>query len=157
MLEDAATVIESILQKAKPSYGDVVVARVDADSQDVVGTHIIEQKVPFPTEWSVPGIDSSVSEAFCEAAHELAPPHVWSKTRGGGLTAVFITVVCREGRAIDSRDEWTCIRDWRYSNHLRDGFDGDVYVVTPHGWAGLMDRRAGHHPRLVQQPRLRAV
>ncbi|WP_446663703.1 hypothetical protein [Flexivirga sp. B27] len=39
-------------------------------------------------------------------------------------------------------------RAWLYSNHFRGTFDGDVYIVTPHGWAGSMDHRAGYEPHL---------
>ena len=33
---------------------------------------------------------------------------------------------------------------WRRSNHLRGAFNGDVYAVTPHGWGGYLDHRAGY-------------
>ena len=37
---------------------------------------------------------------------------------------------------------------WRYANHFRAALDGDVYTVTPHGWGGYLDYRAGYEPRL---------
>jgi len=157
ILDDPATVIQSVLSKARAKSGDVIVARVDVDSQAVVGVHRLRRKVPFPKAWSTSDGLPQLSDALRSAAEALAPERVWTEKRGG-YTSVFITVICRQGRAIDSRDEWLCLRDWRYSNHFRDGFDSDVYVVTPHGWAGVMDRRAGHAPHIGGEERqLRAV
>jgi len=157
VLDDPATVIESVLTRARADSGDVIVARVDIDSQTVTGIHRIRRKVPFPKTWSTSDGRARLSDSFRAAAEALAPPHAWSKVRGG-YTAVFVTIVCREGRVIDSRNEWLCLRDWRYANHFRDGFDGDVYVVTPHGWTGVMDQRAGHEPCVGGEERhLRAV
>jgi hypothetical protein len=157
VVDDPATVIGSALTKARAAMGDVIVARVDVKSQAVVGVHRLERRTPFPRAWSTSDGRPRLSDAFRTAAEALAPAHRWTDQRGG-YTAVFITVVCRDGRAIDSRDEWLCLRDWRYANHFRDGFEGDVYVVTPHGWAGVVDRRAGHEPRIAgMERRLRAV
>ena len=157
VLDDPATVLQSVLNKAQADSGDVVVARVDVESQEVVGVHRLPRTAPFPETWSTSGGPPHLSDALRSAAEALAPERVWNEKRGG-YTSVFITVLCRQGRAIDSRDEWLCLRDWRHANHFRDGFDGDVYVVTPHGWAGVMDHRAGHVPHINGEERqLRAV
>ncbi len=37
---------------------------------------------------------------------------------------------------------------WRYSNHLTAAFDGDVFVVTPTGWANLLGDWGGTSPAL---------
>ncbi|GAB3497584.1 hypothetical protein GCM10027572_30490 [Flexivirga lutea] len=57
-------------------------------------------------------------------------------------------VVCRDGYVIAGRREFNRLCAWLYSNHFRGTFDGDVYVVTQHGWAGSMDHRAGYEPCL---------
>jgi hypothetical protein len=46
---------------------------------------------------------------------------------------LLITVVCRQGRVIDTITEHRWLHAWRYSNHLTRAVDGDVYVVTPYG------------------------
>ncbi len=64
------------------------------------------------------------------------------------MTHVLVTVVCRNGRVIFTRREEFWFRAWRYANHFRGAFDGDIYVVTPHGWGGMIDRRGGYEPAL---------
>lgn len=73
-------------------------------------------------------------------------------TDDGGISHTLVTVVCRDGYVIAGRREFDWLRAWLYSNHFRGTFDGDVYVVTPHGWAGSMDHRAGHEPCLPSSP-----
>lgn len=38
---------------------------------------------------------------------------------------------------------------WRYSNHLTAAFHGDVFVVTPTGWANLLGDWGGTSPALT--------
>ena len=67
-------------------------------------------------------------------------------------THVLVTVVCRSGRVVPGPEELFWLRAWRYSNHLANAFDGDVYLVTEHGWTGCMDRRAGFTLGLHRRP-----
>ena len=73
-------------------------------------------------------------------------PH--SGREGHGITHVLVTVVCRQGRVTGTEHEGAWLMAWRCSNHLRGAFQGDVYVVTPHGWGGYLDHRAGYEPCL---------
>lgn len=50
--------------------------------------------------------------------------------------------------ALAGRREFDWLRAWRYSNHMLGALHGDVYVVTPHGWTGTIDQRAGVDPCL---------
>lgn len=59
---------------------------------------------------------------------------------------VMVTCVCREGRVIDTRQEWFWMQAWRYANHFSDAMDTEVYAVTPYGWTGILDTRAGLTP-----------
>lgn len=166
-IQDPETVLAQALQRSRARLGDVVVARVDVDSQQVVGTKTLQ----VPDAWSADldatddeerrwRASSRLSELARSTAEELAPQRQWRQDGRGGYTGVFITIVCREGRVIDTAAEWRWINGWRYSNHFCDGFNGDVYVVTPHGWTGVMDHRAGRDPSLgaePAQPHLRAV
>lgn len=79
-------------------------------------------------------------------AEQMVPERWATSSEGHGMTHVLITIVCREGRVVFTHHEHTWLKAWRYANHFRGAFDGDVYVVTPHGWAGVLDQRAGFEP-----------
>lgn len=82
-------------------------------------------------------------ELMCTAAVKLAGD------RGSGAPRYTpMIVICREGRVIDTEDDWFWFYAWRYSNHFADLFVGDHYVLTQHGWTGLLDDRADFEPRL---------
>jgi hypothetical protein len=68
---------------------------------------------------------------------------------------LLVTVVCRSGRVVPTAPDYFWLWAWRYSNHLSNAYDGDVYLVTEHGWTGCMDERAGFEPALRQRPTLR--
>ena len=40
---------------------------------------------------------------------------------------VLVTIACREGRVVLTDHEHTWLRAWRYANHFRAAFDGDVF------------------------------
>lgn len=61
---------------------------------------------------------------------------------------MFVTVVCRRGRVIPSAQDYFWLTAWRYNNHCSNAFDGDIYLLTEHGWTGCVDRRAGFAPHL---------
>jgi hypothetical protein len=161
-LEEPEDVLAQTLKRARPAEGDVVVARVDVEAQNVTGTRVLA----VPTAPKVIGRwddetrwrrQSRLSDVVREAAEKLAPAREWSDNGRGGFTGVFITLVCRQGRVVDTKAEWQWLTAWRYSNHFRDGFDGDVYVVTPHGWTGIMDERRGVEPVLPGSSPLRLL
>ncbi len=166
-LATPSEVLRAALAGARAGVGDVVVARVALDTQRVTGTRTLQIPPPSPCpEQGRARLQHQVdrrlglSELVRTAATQLAPEHVWRPDGRGGVTGVFITLVCREGRVVDTLAEWQWLPAWRYANHFRDGFDGDVYVVTPHGWTGVMDRRCGEEPALhgeSDRPALRAV
>ena len=165
-LDDPGNVLAVVMSASAARIGDVVVARVSTGGQ-VTGTRKLtvlrEPAGPRDTTQDRGTRElyrSDLSTIVREAAEALAPPHVWQKDGRGGLTGVFITVVFRDGRVIDTDTEWRWMSAWRYANHFRDGFDGDVYVVTPFGWTGVMDQRAGPEPavsRRTGEGALRAV
>lgn len=155
VLEEPADVLAHVLRHSRVTEGDVVVARVDVDSQKVTGTRTLDvPKEPATARSGHRGVErrarhqSRLSDIVRSAAEQLAPFRQWTDNGRGGMSAVFITVVCRQGHVVDTQQEWQWLNAWRYSNHFRDGFDGDVYVVTPHGWTGVMDQRCGLEPAL---------
>ena len=147
--------LKEVIRTSRARLGDVVVARVSHAGQ-VTGTRTLvvpadplRHRDPWADERSRGLHRLDLSKVVRTAAADLAPSHVWRADGRGGLTGVFVTVVFRDGRVIDTDAEWRWVYAWRYANHFRDGFDGDVYVVTPHGWTGIMDRRAGLEPAVA--------
>jgi hypothetical protein len=123
----------------------VIVAAVELDTQRVTDVRVAATGTP-PEEYPC-GSD------LVRALAEDMIPERWAAGRERPrMTHVLVTVVCREGRVVFTSRENAWHRAWRYSNHLRAAFQGDVYVVTPHGWGGSVDERAGLEPRL--SPRL---
>ncbi len=61
---------------------------------------------------------------------------------------LVVTVLVRPGLTILGRNESQWLRAWRYSNHLRGAFDGDIVLVTEHGWVHWPSDWGGHEPRM---------
>lgn len=146
-LDDPAATLRQIGQMCRFRPGRSVVAAVRLGDQTVTGAKIATdsgERLPFQPE---------ASELARRLAHELVPERGSVTTDHGGMSHVLITVVCRDGYVLPGRQEFDWMLAWRYSNHLAGAFYGDVYVVTPHGWTGSADRRAGREPCLeTQQP-----
>ncbi|GAA4402849.1 hypothetical protein GCM10023168_13760 [Fodinibacter luteus] len=81
-------------------------------------------------------------------AQALVGDRPWGEGRWMPPQFVLVTVVCRSGRVVPGPEELFWLSAWRYSNHLANAFDGDVYLVTEHGWTGTIDQRAGFSPAL---------
>lgn len=121
----------------------VIVAAVELSTQQVTGARTaLVGELPERLR------DSDVAR---EVAAELVPGRWADGPEGHGMTHVLVTVVCRSGRPVFTAREDSWFRAWRYANHFRGAFDGDIYVATPHGWAGCMDHRAGYEPRLAAE------
>jgi hypothetical protein len=81
-------------------------------------------------------------------ARSTAGERPWVGPGWQPLEFVFVTIVCREGRVVPTAQDYFWLLAWRYSNHISNAYDGDVYLVTEHGWTGCIDQRAGFEPRL---------
>ncbi len=88
------------------------------------------------------------SELLRRHARSVAGDRPWEGSGWRRPQFLFVTVVCRRGRVIPSAQDYFWLTAWRYSNHCSNAFDGDVYLVTEHGWTGCLDRRAGFAPHL---------
>lgn len=104
----------------------------------VTGAVEIHPPGPKPAEDEARQRVSSVAE-------ELAGPRM-----AGAPTQVFVTAVCRRGMVVDTSNEWFWFHAWWYANHVADAFLGEIYVVTEHGWTGILDRRAGYQPAVQE-------
>ena len=139
-LENAEQTLRDIAAICPFMDGHVIVAAVELATQRVTGARVAVVGEP-PAQ-------HDASELLRGLAEQLVPERWASGHDGHGITHVLVTVVSRQGRVTRTESETTWLTAWRYSNHLRGAFQGDVYVVTPHGWGGYLDDRAGYEPRL---------
>jgi hypothetical protein len=151
-VRDPAAIIGEALRRRAPKSGDVLVAFVQSGDHpdealvDVVRVH--RGELPRHREAS----DVLKTRAEAMAGERPGVDGRWMPPRH-----VFVTVVCRSGRVVPGPDELFWLLAWRYSNHLAAAYNGDVYLVTGHGWTGCADKRAGFTPALHSRPRHLAV
>lgn len=60
-----------------------------------------------------------------------------------------VTIVVRDGLCVLGLNEGQWHRAWRYSNHLRNAFDGGLILVTQHGWVDVLTDTAGLSPAMA--------
>ncbi len=153
--------LEEILRRSRAVIGDVVIARVDIDTQDVTGVRRLAGAVGPPDCASAPDLPRylELSGRCREIARALGSDRAFVGSGWAIPTAVLVTLVCRQGRVVVTAREVEWLKAWRYANHVTDAFDGAVYAVTPHGWMAVGDPGFGVQPRLgdVPQPRLCVV
>lgn len=151
-LAHPARTLAEVVRRTAPRPGDVVLAllrcRAGGARELLDAAHLVRRgERPDPLE----------------AAHLLAE-HT-ARTAGtaplvagtdGPVRQVFVTVVCREGRVVPGPAETLWKLAWLRAGHVSAAMGGDIYVVTPHGWTGCLDTRAGHRPALPA-PTLTAV
>ena len=131
-----------------PTPGDVLVALLPTgDSPDQALLDVIRVH-----QGDLPGRHEA-SELLRRHAQDLVGVRPWADGGWRPPRHVLVTVVCRSGRVVPGPDELFWLTAWRYANHLGDAFDGDVYLVTEHGWTGSIDRRAGFAPSLAPPSR----
>ena len=147
-IDNPQTVLRRIDKLSPLVAGRVVIACVKLDTQEVEAVECVMEPVEPQECWD----QYEMSQRLCTIAESLAPERTLTLKGWSTITHVLVTVVCREGRVIPTNAEYRWLSAWRYSNHLTSAFNGDVYVVTPHGWTGAIDWRAGRDPQL--RPRL---
>lgn len=146
-LTDPQTTLTEILDSTQAQVGDVIVACVDLETQAVTGTRRLRLPAPAPRTHSI-DVDAAVdrlSHTLCALAQDLAgePEH-----GQGRSVRTLVTLICREGRVVATASDYDWYYAWRYSNHFSAAYDGDIYIVTPHGWIALGERPCGLEPRL---------
>lgn len=155
-LTDPAETLRQINAICPFRAGQAIVAAVQLSDQAVTGARVaIQERLSADDD-----LDREFDlhrELAREIAQELVPDR-WSVIKDrAGMSHVLVTVVCREGRVIPTLHEHEWMRAWHYANQFQGAYDGDVYVVTPHGWTGVLDRRAGYQPCLSDRPQLRLL
>ena len=146
---DPERTLTEILASVKPTSGDVLVAMLRAaEHQELVDATRIHTGPPLDLD--------EARERLRRHARLMAADRPWEGPGWRVPEFLFITVVCRGGRVVPTASDYFWLTAWRYSNHLSNAFDGDVYLVTEHGWTGCIDTRAGFTPQLresVSAPR----
>lgn len=140
--EPAAIIIEA-LRRTRPRTGDVLVAMLDRGDCD-------EQKVQEVLRVNRGALPQrfDASDQLREHALHLAGRREWLEPGRAPYQGVLVTIACRTGRVVPGPNELFWLMAWRYSNHNTGAYDGDVYLVTDHGWTGCHDHRAGFEPSL---------
>ena len=149
-VREPAPVIAEAVTRCRAVAGDVLMVllpRADADDgeQEVADALRIHHGT-LPDRWAA-------SDLWGEHALRLVDERPWDGSGWRPPQFVLVTIVCRQGRVVPGPDELFWMMARRYSNHLGDAFDGDVYLVTEHGWTGCHDERAGFTPFLGSGPR----
>ncbi len=151
-VREPATIIGEALRRRRPRAGDVLVALVQSGDEpdqalvDVKRVHRGERPGRF-----------EASDLLRAQAEAMVGKRPFVDGRWAPPRHVLVTVVCRSGRVVPGPEELFWLLAWRYSNHLTAAFNGDVYLVTEHGWTGCADKRAGFTPALKPRPRHLAV
>jgi hypothetical protein len=147
-LENPADILMQVNAVCRFKLGRTIVAAVRLSDQTVTGAEVI-------TERRLPQKHLSGSDLAREMAERLVPER-WAIVKDrSGMSHVLITVVCRPGFVVPTAQEFDWLSAWRYSNHFRGAYDGDVFIMTPNGWSGTLDHRAGFEPCLRGDRHLR--
>ncbi len=131
---------------------DEVVQRT-AITPDSVTLVVVDQPATHQRILAVRRLDlTAAQDDWYELSHRLhdemqtlpIPP------RRQDQRTIVVTIIGRPGFNVWTSIEGTWATAWRYSNHLTDAFDGDIVVVTEHGWAALLNELGATEPRLAK-------
>lgn len=149
-LEDRQRVLADILQSVNPRPGLTFIAYVAHPDLRVSGVRAIRTPELFIDHDSCfPHEDlEHLGELLGAIARDLDPRSSWGVPRPDE-SGDLVTVVCREGAADLSPTETLLHLAWGRSHHAAPSLRGDVYAVTPEGWAGLASDWRGTYPALA--------
>lgn len=135
---DPARLVEEVAERVPLSPGAVYVVLVahPSTAQRVVEVRRLESPAMIDDYWDA-------RAELCELMRQLPIPEHPPPPRHAALT-----VVVRPGLCVFGPNEGRWMSAWRYSNHLTNAFDGDLILVTEHGWTDLMTEFAGHSPAM---------
>jgi len=139
-VRDPGRLLDEIVERHDLHAGLVVVGLVEDPprQQQLLGSTVAWDGLSPPDRDECRElIRSAVNRLPIQADWTLPPRHA------------FTTVVCRSGRAIIGPAEAVWLYGWRYANHLQPVFQGDLLLVTDHGWCSFDDDSGGSTPRLA--------
>ena len=154
---DRARVLGEILRRypvAPVRPGTTLIAHLDRATQAVLGVRSIRTPTPVldANDCFQEAQFLRLSEELRAVAQDLVPRQIWDRRRKGPPKSELITVVCREGEPVITPTELIYHWGWRYSNHFADAFNGEVFVLTPQGWAELYTKWTSTQPALLVLP-----
>lgn len=148
--------LSDVVARASPAAGDVIVVTMAAHAGGAT------QVVDITTVHTAAAAIERFAASDLLRHHTVAvvpdhPPAGSVRADGGrrprpARDYVVVTVVCRTGRVVPGAAEVFWAKAWRYANHFANAYDGDIYTLTPDGWTGSHDRRAGFTPALGASP-----
>jgi len=105
------------------------------------------------TRQLIVGVDRMDSPALIdewqEARDELHDRiQAWSVPDTHRPQQAAVLVVVRPGLCVMGPNEAQWFLAWRYVNHLRSLFSGDLILVTEHGWTDFMTNLGGYAPTM---------
>ncbi len=123
-LRDPDRLIEEIAARHDLTEGTALLAVVADPSTQQRLTHV----EPLPVDPRIAHTRTSATSStrrcrFCRCRTSPGP----------GTRHLLVTVLVRPGLTVLGRHESQWLLGWRYSNHLKGAFDGDLMLVTEHG------------------------
>jgi hypothetical protein len=141
-LRDPDRLIEQIAARHRLEEGTALLAVVADPSTTQNLTHV----EPLPVDARIAHYED-VRKLLRETMQRMPLPGF----AGPDTRHLVVTVLVRPGLTVMGRHESQWLLGWRYSNHLKGAFDGELFLVTEHGWLHFQTDWGDHEPRM--QPR----
>jgi hypothetical protein len=141
-LRDPDRLIEEIAARHDLTEGTALLAVVADPSTQQRLTHV----EPLPVDPCITHYED-VRNLLYETMQTLPLPDF----AGPGTRHLVVTVLVRPGLTVLGRHESQWLLGWRYSNHLKGAFDGDLMLVTEHGWVHFPTSWGDDEPRMQRR------
>ena len=140
-LRNAQELIDEIAETVPLVEGTVLLALVHqpAKQQKLLA---LKELTPLPDDVDE-GHRGRSDLLYDEVRKLVIPP------RSDDSASILVTVVVRSGINGWGEEEKRWAQGWRYSNHNSEAFDGDIMVVTEHGWCSLWSETGAPKPAMV--------
>jgi hypothetical protein len=138
-LRDTQGLVDEVAHQLAITPGSVTLVVVDepATRQRILAVRRLDVS-------AAPHDELELSKLLHDEMQTLPIPP-WSREQH----TVVVTVIGRTGFNVWSSVESTWAMGWRYSNHLTGASDGEIVVVTEHGWAAMFTHEGGGTPALA--------
>lgn len=133
-----AYLLPELLVTGRARPGLTLIAAYAVDTWHLEG--FVRLNTPKPPEGET--AEAILAERMSPTLARIA--HIFVPSRPDGVarcdvptTHTLITVVCREGERAPTAAEEQYVTAWRTCEDTTSALHGDVFVLTPHGWACL--------------------
>lgn len=135
---DPARLISEIADRVPLTAGSVYLVLVADPSTEQRIVKIQRMDHPAPLEHYDDGSDEIRRRLDMMPIPDVRPP-----------THSVTTVLVRRGPCIIGRGEAGWLKAWRYANHMKSLYSGEIILVTEHGWIDWMTQFADYTPALT--------